>query len=478
MYQVLQGFWQDISLIWRKPDGTAAFTFKNFYKAFRIVFSDVLPWRGNPENPSKVQLINELYGINDMDMNTYTERIKTGQHGIFNFENFAYKMSSRPDYYNRMAIIVAKMLEDGSWDALTVKDGKLHYDWKKDKRYYHLANNIRGEAYDREKALLYANARQFQLEHAMSKDGKTPFEIPSGNELPDLPGAYTTLEMESMKSLCDLIYGYYSHEKKSLIHYTMLGSMFMQMKTYWSGKKNQYLAPGGVRVRGNWEYIKNSDGEQMYYQVDEQGNILYDKEPTTADSGVPVVQWRGQWQEGIIVTMADIMRNVYTKNGIMGVLNPVSWYNEGKEKINEQDENLRLIYRNNLKQFVYDIIAFAVIGGLVSGIMLNGWVKDLEKEAKESGEFSAALAATAAKIVFLSVRNSASDLNFFDSIGGPAIQWTPFSVETGMRMFKNIWNTTTGDMTFYGGVVNTFAATKQAKPLFEYLAPLTSKNNN
>ena len=47
-----------------------------------------------------------------------------------------------------------------------------------------------------------------------------------------------------------------------------------------------------------------------------------------------------------------------------------------------------------------------------------------------------------------------------------------------MRMFKNIWNTTTGDMTFYGGVVNTFAATKQAKPLFEYLAPLTSKNNN
>jgi hypothetical protein len=54
MYQVLQGFWQDISLIWRKPDGTEAFSFKNFAKAFRIVFSDVLPWNGTPENLSTV----------------------------------------------------------------------------------------------------------------------------------------------------------------------------------------------------------------------------------------------------------------------------------------------------------------------------------------------------------------------------------------------------------------------------------------
>jgi hypothetical protein len=59
--------------------------------------------------------------------------------------------------------------------------------------------------------------------------------------------------MESAKSLSDLIYGYYSHEKKSLIHYTFIGSLLMQMKTFWSGKKNQYLQRGGVYVRGNWE---------------------------------------------------------------------------------------------------------------------------------------------------------------------------------------------------------------------------------
>jgi hypothetical protein len=67
--------------------------------------------------------------------------------------------------------------------------------------------------------------------------------------------------MESIKSICDLIYGYYAHEKKSLVHNLWLGSIFMQMRTYWSGKKNQYLAPGGVKLLGSWEQLSNDKGE-------------------------------------------------------------------------------------------------------------------------------------------------------------------------------------------------------------------------
>ena len=70
------------------------------------------------------------------------------------------------------------------------------------------------------------------------------------NDPMPLPRAYTNKEAESMKSLGDDIYGYYSHEKKSMIMAGMIGSMWLQFKTYWSGKKNQYLAPGGVRLRG------------------------------------------------------------------------------------------------------------------------------------------------------------------------------------------------------------------------------------
>jgi len=67
-----------------------------------------------------------------------------------------------------------------------------------------------------------------------------------------LPRAYTVQEAESIKSLADLVYGYYSHEKKSLIQSTTAGALFMQMNTFWSSKKNQYMAPGGIRMVGKW----------------------------------------------------------------------------------------------------------------------------------------------------------------------------------------------------------------------------------
>jgi hypothetical protein len=57
------------------------------------------------------------------------------------------------------------------------------------------------------------------------------------NPMP-LPRAYTNKHAESIKSLSDDIYGYYSHEKKSLIMATTVGSLWLQFKTYWSGKKN------------------------------------------------------------------------------------------------------------------------------------------------------------------------------------------------------------------------------------------------
>jgi hypothetical protein len=56
-----------------------------------------------------------------------------------------------------------------------------------------------------------------------------------------------------MKSLSDMIYGYYSHEKKALVQSTTFGAMIMQMNTFWSAKKNQFLAPGGIRNMGRME---------------------------------------------------------------------------------------------------------------------------------------------------------------------------------------------------------------------------------
>ena len=468
LYQMIQGLWVDLSLIIRKPDGTNAFTFNNFLKAGRIVYGDMFNWS---ETPSKVQLLNELYAVNDMDMNTYMKNVKSDRHGIFNAYDLAFKFASRPDYYNRMSILVAQMIQDGTWDAYKVENGKLVYKFEEDKRFEHFRTGQTSHPdYAKERALYYAMAEQFIREGAKNPDG-SEFKVEQGKIIP-LPSAHTSQEIESFKSLGDLIYGYYAHEKKSLMHYTFYGSLFMQMKTYWSGKKNQYLAPGGVRVQGHWVQAKDNEGKNLYYQVID-GKIRTDLEPVTENTGAPVVQWEGQWQEGIMVTLSTVARGAYQNwkeaDNRLDIFTP---FRQAVQEKYKNSEDMERAYYNNIKQLGYDLTVAMLIGGIVAGQMTK-WEKDLEKEARRSKSFMDGLKASMVNILTMSVRNSASDFAFWDGIFNPALQWTPFSLETGTRLWKNVWNTAFGDRTFWGGVTNTFAATKQMRPLMQTIAPLT-----
>ena len=56
----------------RKPDGKDSFTFNHFIKALKLVYSDLSQYS---DKPTICSALNELYGINDMDMNTYIDRI-------------------------------------------------------------------------------------------------------------------------------------------------------------------------------------------------------------------------------------------------------------------------------------------------------------------------------------------------------------------------------------------------------------------
>lgn len=477
-YQMLQGLWQGISLSIRKPDGTQSFSFKNFSNAFKTVYGDMIHYS---DKPTKVQLVNELYGINDMDMNTYVDKIKNDQHGIYNFTNLAFKFSSRPDYYNRMAIMVAQMMADGSWDALSVKDGKLEYDMSKDKRfdkfYQHLKNPSyisNDPIYKKQATKYYAIAQQLVNENTIITDKNgvnRSFKIGDILQTP-----YSVKETEGFKSLSDLIYGYYSSEKKSLIHYTMLGSMFMQMKTYWSGKKNQYLAPGGVRIMGSWQPVVTTDQQGVqhhyYYQVDENGHVRTDLEPIQdVDTGYEVMQWKGQWQEGILLTLADIIRETWNNGHSYK-----SFTDAINSKWNNTDLNLQKAYRSNLQQFAYDIVTYFTVGSLIGGLMLGNLTKELEKEARESNGQSGAMEAAAMNILQATVSQSASDFNWWNSIGSPGINWTPFSLDAGKRLFQNTLSVAFGDRTLYGGLINTFSATKYMKPMLEYVAPMNDNN--
>lgn len=479
IYQPLQGLWTDISLIIRKPDGKESFTFNNFRQSLKIVYSDLSHFS---DTPTLCSALNELYAMNDMDMNSYVDNISSGRKGFWNPTHLLFKFSQRPDYYNRMAIFVAQMIGDGCFDAHSIQNGRLIYDWKKDKRFEAFANGKTSDPqYNKQKALYYTIAQQFVKERAKNQDGSL-FTLDMNNPMP-LPRAYTSREAESMKDLSDKIYGYYTHEKKSLIMSSAVGSLWLQMKNYWSGKKNQYLQPGGVKVQGDWkhyfEYILDpSTGKQKksyyFYQVDSNGNILFDQPPLSEQEMnrrniptiAPFMQWEGLWQEGIILTLSNMFKDMVNQKSLVKGWNSI-W--------NADDERLRNVYRSNIKQLGYDLSMFT-IGGLLLGAILSDWLDEMLKDNKKNRDLSTGMALAASNIAVMSVKNSFMDFNMFTSVLGPLGQWTPFAFEWGSRTLKNWWNVAMGDEDFWDGVVKTSGGLKQIKPALDAIKPDMFRN--
>lgn len=458
-YQMVENIWKSIGLIIRKPDGTDAFTAKNMFKSLKHVYTQLTHFS---DDPSELQLLNETYGINDMDSRQFADRISSNQGFLTNMEDWAFRMASRADFYSRMSIFEAQMRKDGSLEAHEKVDGRLVYDYKKDKRYSAIFTHPKGsQEYNEAYSRYLVAAKQFQEEGVLNDDG-TEFKIGDA-----LPRAYTNKEASSMKAIADNIYGYYNNETKSMMGSLMLGGLFTQMKTYWSAKKNQYLAPGGVKLIGHFEDYKEKDanGEmrQMYYQKTETGEIdinapmVYEGDPNS--SGVKVQRWKGQWQEGIMATLWKL--GVGTVNG--------RFSEEWEDLWNNPDENLRIAYRSNIKQLAYDLLMLCVIGNLTSYV-LGDWADDEEDEwRKDKGDTAKATDYMMANFIYKTFDNSFRDFNPIASIGDPMFDWQPFAFNTLWNTTSRMWNAAIGDESFSRTLLTSFSAGRQVSPLFDSL---------
>ena len=457
IYQTIQGLWQDIALIIEKPqfteDGKPVFSFENMKKGFLTVYADLFKSANKPTVSSG---INDLYGLNDRDMRSYAENVKSDRFGIWNMSNFLFKFASRPDYYNRLTLFEAQMEADGCLDAHSVNEkGILVYDISKDKRFSEfIKGNTPHADYNKQKSLYITLAKQFMLENAVNADG-TPFVMDIKN--PTLPRAYTNQQAESMKSIADNIYGYYTHEKKSMVHNMLIGTMWMQFKTYWSGKKNQYLAQGGVKLQGSMVLLKEN-GKQMYYKIDPNTGEPTD-EITDEVTDMPVYVWQGDWQEGIILTMVNVFHDMWKDPKHLKQVWLSYWDNP--------DEKLRTVYRYNLKKLAYDLSMFVIVAPVVSGLMADWY----DSEDDDNKDFIDGLKLAGIRIAHQSLINSFADFNFFDSIGSPITQWTPMAFEWSNRTFKNLFNVAFGDQDIWDFTVKSFAFTRQFKPALDTIKP-------
>lgn len=461
-YQMIQGLLTDIKLYIVDPDGRNTFTFANMKKAAKLVYADLFH---DSRHPTLFSKINEQYALNDMDMNQYAEKLSSDKFGIHNFSNFLMKFSSRPDYYNRCLIFGTQMEADKCLDAHSLINGKLVYDFKKDGRFDLLVSgNKSNPEYYKQLGLYEAMAHQFEIEGAIDENGNI-WKREKG-KITAFPKAYTNKQSESMKSLADDIYGYYSHEKKSLIQSTVLGSMWMQFRTFWSGKKNLYLGPGGVSLQGHFEQVKDGD-KPMYYQIDGEDNVRRDLPLTDQNTGYPAYKWQGDWREGVLCQFNQMAKAMIDTKSI----------SEGFSQMwNNPNEQIRKRFRSNIKQINTDLFMWVLFGCIISGF-LKEWLKELTDDNKKQHDIGQGLALSAASIAVYSLRNATFDFNFMDSLGTPLTSWTPFAFEWAGREAKNIMHIATGDEDFWDGCLNVFSSAKQVKPFFDSIKPDVFRND-
>lgn len=476
LYQIIDGLWKDIMLILQKPDvaipDDSVFTKKNMVDSFFWITKDAYSHWG--DKPSLGEALNRLYGINDMDINVFQDRISSDNAGFFNFWSLGFRFSSRPDYYNRMTIFGAQMRKDGSFEAHSIDDsGKLIYDWKKDKRFDLYANQkeVGSEKWKQQKALYLTMAQEFIKEGATNNDGSL-FMLGDDSNPTALPRAYTTQQSESMKALGDKIYGYYSHEKRSMLQSYTLGALFMQMHTYWSSKKNQYLTGHGFTQQGNYEQYKQiqADGSVKEYWLDENGL------PTEENTGVPFMVWQGRPQEGIVVTLMHLLHDLAIgehdeKGDILTDENGnqlKGWsYMFDKNFGEHTDKKLKALYRANMTQLGYDLFMFLLMGMLIAPSLLTA----TQKYTKEQGNsnLNQAIVNTSLLGLVKMFKTSTDDFNMIKSIGGQVVDWDPFSLSMLKNLTRQSKDLLFSDRDSYDILTNIFAASRNTKPLFDYV---------
>lgn len=471
LYQVIDGFWKDCRIVFQNEGnsvGDSNLSAKNFKDSFFWIIQDIAKFNGKL---SLGEAINQLYGINDMDINQLPSRYAKDTYGTDRLQKAMFRFASRPDYYNRMTIFGAQMRGDGCFEAHSIINGKLVYDWTKDKRFDLFAkvkgdskkvSNSELEKFNKQKALYYTMAKEMVKDGTLNPDG-SKFILDINNPKP-LPKAYTVRQSESMKALGDKTYGYYASEKKSLIQSFTLGAMIFQMNTFWSSKKNQYFSGRGYTQEGEFvdyteENPENPDNPIKYYlKLNEQTGEM---DITTENTGTPYQVWKGRPQEGIAITTSHILFDLFTGRR-----------DEEGEKLydlywNNKDPYLRKMYRANLRQLLADLIGIFIIGGLIAPSLTNA-ANDYAKKAGTETFDNAAMGymATLSASMFAT---STDDFNFTKSVFGRGIQWTPFSLSSATRSLTAWSQCVTGDKDLYDTVINQMSFTRNAKPIMDYV---------
>ena len=187
-----------------------------------------------------IQKLNQFYRIANMDIGGMSTKVQHDRHGIMRGINrWLFATSTAGDYYNRMSLMLAKMISEGSYNAHSMKDNELVYDPTKDKRFeYYFQNrdkhkNEKGE-FINAKGDVKFNEQRTRYNLLISEINKES-EISGNKRLTEadlVDKAYSIKERNSIKAFSDNMYGSYDKDTQNHFNNTLVGIAMMQFLTF------------------------------------------------------------------------------------------------------------------------------------------------------------------------------------------------------------------------------------------------------
>ena len=313
------GIFKGISLAATKMYGKDQFGVTDLLKAYQKLITIDNKF-ANEHN--LIDKLNHYYRFANMDVNSISKKLQTDRRGLFRgLGRYMYMCNTIPDYYNRLSILLAKMIHDGSYEAHSLINGEFKYDATKDDRFsYYLKNrenhklnntfiaatNDRKYNEQRQKYLLLIS--QLNIEYK----GEQVFE-----ESDIVNKAYSEIERSSLKSFSDMSYGYYDKDAQSQASNLWWGMTWLQFMQFWPGKMKQWFAkPTDESPMGKIEQefvIDESGNKKLQWRktiIDDEGNINI--EITDEDTGDPSLRWIGTPYEGLMYSILGTLKDVAT----------------------------------------------------------------------------------------------------------------------------------------------------------------------
>ena len=349
----IQGFYMMASRAANRVLGANSFTVNDLRKAYTRFMRD----GGGPfgDNWSMLEHLNHLYGMTQMDVNGLPYMLYSDRKGIRGLARRApYWATTAPDFLNRMVFLTAQMYHDGAIDAHSIVNGKLVYDWRKDKRYSEFAKgNKTHPEYNNQKAAYYAHLQQFNKEGYNLKFNESNPEA--------LPMAYTTAEKRNIKSSSDSLFGYMDHENAMAVRHTLMGKLFSQFQMYFSSTRERWLLGGTDQTpKGEWKQKVNENGELLYLKeaIDpETGDITM--EETTEVTPIKAQEWTGRFIEGMVNSFAWYMKYLF-KNGFKK-----NEEFEGYEHLRYRQQNIRQGFTDIIWQALMLMMLRLILGSII-----------------------------------------------------------------------------------------------------------------